>query len=163
MSFLALLQHITETRWLTITEMDSLSVTEARNPESRCRRVTCPLKTLGEGPSPGFCQRPHCLICGPITPVSAFVVVLPSPLPVFAPLCLLQGHCHKTQQDLLILRPLIPGWCGSVGWSESHKLKDGRFNSRSGHITRWQVRFPVGFGPQSWCMQEATNPYFSLT
>ena len=36
-----------------------------------------------------------------------------------------------------------PGWCGSVGWSSSHKAKGHWFDSRSGHMPELWVRSPV--------------------
>ena len=49
-----------------------------------------------------------------------------------------------------------PDLCGSVGYGSSHKVKDHRFNSLSGHIPGLQVRSLVGM-----CI-ETTDPCFSL-
>ena len=45
----------------------------------------------------------------------------------------------------------IPGQCGSVGWTLSHKSKGHRFDSLSGHMTSRR------FGPQRECVGKATN------
>ena len=44
-----------------------------------------------------------------------------------------------------------PDWCGSVGWTLSHKAKGHQFNSQSGHMRGLQVWSLVGM------VQEATG------
>ena len=38
---------------------------------------------------------------------------------------------------------LCPGWCDSVGWASSHKVKGRWLDSQAGHTPRLQVQFLV--------------------
>ena len=52
------------------------------------------------------------------------------------------GHRQEQSWSLGKLEP-SPGWCGSVGWASSHKLKGRWLDSSSGHAPELRVRSPV--------------------
>ena len=58
---------------------------------------------------------------------------------------------------LLKLGMVSPGWCGSLDWASSSKLRSCRFESRSRHMPGLQARSLFAG------VQEATNEWFSHT
>ena len=67
--------------------------------------------------------------------------VASKPLLVYVARKCAQGE--EMQEDFDIHQMQGPGCCGSVDWSIVWKPKGHEFNSRSGHMTGWQVRSPV--------------------
>ena len=60
-----------------------------------------------------------------------------------------QGNAEKKSNEKGGVLPPIeryysPGWCGSLGWASSPRMKIYQFNSRSGHVPGLQARSPNG-------------------